>query len=81
MKPCYTLIIVDIVDIMCVIISRERDMRGMSVHHLLQCIELNISIYLLSYDYRGAVRTGAMGALAPIEIGQWVPGTRPENNF
>ena len=30
---------------------------------------------------RGVVRTGATGAWAPVEIGQQVPGTRPENNF
>ena len=29
----------------------------------------------------GAVRTGAMGTWAPIEIGQWVQGTCPENSF
>ena len=31
--------------------------------------------------YRGAVRTGAMGAWAPTGIIQWVSGTRPENCF
>ena len=30
-----------------------------------------------SIHSRGAVRTGATGAWAPVEIGQRVPGTRP----
>ena len=43
------------------------------------CLKVGLS-KLFSQFGRGVVRAGATGAWAPVEIGQLVPGTHPENN-